>query len=78
MQIYESKLVITKSSGVIRTVNITAFYYNMCVVSFVSEQIGSTILEDLHSQRETIQRSRDRVSSLTVSHQHKIWLFIDS
>ena len=33
--------------------------YRTCIES---EQIGTQILEDLHSQRQTIQRSRDRVS----------------
>jgi len=30
----------------------------------VPEQIGAQILDDLHSQRSTIQRARDRVSIL--------------
>ena len=32
--------------------------YRTCIET---EQIGSQVLEDLHSQRQTIQRSRDRV-----------------
>lgn len=36
--------------------NVTCFY--VCV-----EEIGSQVLQDLGSQRETIKRSRDRVST---------------
>ena len=35
-------------------------------IAVETEQIGAQIMEDLHSQRQTIERSRDRVSRLFV------------
>ena len=40
-------------------------FINFYVHMYVTEEIGLEVIGNLHSQRETIERSRNRVSDLT-------------
>lgn len=45
-----------------------AYLYCVSPLFCLSEQVGQEILANLHSDREKIQRSRDRVSTLVREH----------